>query len=29
MRKTYRSGAFEDYGFSEKKDITVEIFKEN
>ena len=28
MRKTYRSGAFEDYGFSEKKDITVEIFKE-
>ena len=28
MRKTYRSGTFEDYGFSEKKDITVEIFKE-
>lgn len=28
MRKTYRSGNFEDYGFSEKKDITVEIFKE-
>ncbi len=28
MRKTYRSSAFEDYGFSEKKDITVEIFKE-
>ena len=28
MRKTYRSCAFEDYGFSEKKDITVEIFKE-
>lgn len=28
MRKTYRSGDFEDYGFSEKKDITVEIFKE-
>ena len=28
MRKTYRSGAFEDYRKKKKKDITVEIFKE-
>ena len=28
MRKTYRSGVFDEYNFSDKKDVTVEIFRE-